>query len=171
MTFNLHKIYNFGNTLPRLIVWGEEMNKNEYKSYVEKRAKKSPVLKNCSLAFLIGGLICVIAQGFSDLYKYLGLNQKLSSTLASVTIIFFASLLTCLGVFDNIAKHAGTGTSLPISGFANSITSQAIDSKSEGLILGVGAKIFTIAGHVILFGISSGVIYGIILYIYTLVGG
>ena len=147
------------------------MNKNEYKSYVEGRAKKSPLLKNCSLAFLIGGTICVIAQGFSDLYEYLGLNQKLSSTLASVTIIFFASLLTCFGVFDNIAKHAGTGTSLPISGFANSITSQAIDSKSEGLILGVGAKIFTIAGPVILFGISSGVIYGIILYIYTLVGG
>ena len=147
------------------------MDKNEYKKYVEKRAKKSPILKNCAFAYLFGGTICVIAQCFSNLYKYLGADSKLSSTLSSVTIILIASILTCFGVFDNVAKHAGAGTSLPISGFANSITSQAIDSKSEGLILGVGAKIFTIAGPVILYGIASGVIYGIILYIYTLIGG
>lgn len=141
------------------------MNKEEYKKYVEKRAKKSPIVKNVALAFSIGGLICMIGQGFMDLYLYLGIEKQTASTLASISIIFITILLTGLGVFDNIAKLAGAGTVVPISGFANSISSQAIDSKSEGYILGVGAKIFTIAGPVILYGISSGVIYGVIYYL------
>ncbi len=147
------------------------MNKEEYKKYVDKRAKKSPVFKNCIFAFLIGGLICVIGQCFMNLYIYFGVEEKLSSTLASVTLIFIASLLTGFGVFDKIARVAGGGTLLPITGFANSISSQAIDSKSEGLITGVGAKIFTIAGPVILYGILSGAIYGIILYFISAYGG
>lgn len=147
------------------------MNKEEYKSYVEKRAKKSPVFKNALFAYLIGGLICIIGQLFMDLYVYLGVDTKLASTLASVSLIFLAILLTGLGVFDKIAVIAGAGTLVPITGFANAISSQAIDSKSEGYISGVGAKIFTIAGPVILFGIFSGAIYGIILYFITYFGG
>ncbi len=146
------------------------MKKEEYKEYVEKRAKKSPLFKDVAFAFVIGGLVCVLGQFFMDLYLYWGIEKQTASTLASISIIFIAILLTGLGVFDNIAKFAGAGTTVPISGFANSISSQAIDSKSEGYILGVGAKIFTIAGPVILYGILSGTIYGVIYYIAGLWG-
>ncbi len=146
------------------------MKKEQYKEYVEKKAQKSPILKDTILAFLIGGLICIIGQIFMDLYLYLGVDKQTASTLASITIIFITVVLTGLGVFDNIAKTAGAGTIVPISGFANSISSQAIDSKSEGYVLGVGAKIFTIAGPVILYGILSGAIYGVIYYIVGLWG-
>ncbi|MBO5356561.1 MAG: stage V sporulation protein AC [Clostridia bacterium] len=146
------------------------MKKEDYKDYVEKRAKKSPLLKNVTFAFMIGGLVCMLGQLFMDLYLYLQIDKQTASTLASISIIFIAILLTGLGVFDNIAKFAGAGVSVPISGFANSISSQAIDSKSEGYILGVGAKIFTIAGPVILYGILSGTIYGVIYYIAGLWG-
>lgn len=144
------------------------MNKEEYKEYVEKRAKKSPILKDTALAFLFGGLICAIGQLFMDLYLHLGIEKQNASTLASISIVFITILFTGLGVFDNIAKVAGAGTFVPISGFANSISSQAIDSKSEGYVLGVGAKIFTIAGPVILYGILSGTIYGVIYYFVSL---
>ena len=141
------------------------MEKEEYKEYVKKRATKSPLFMDVLRAFFIGGLICVLGQAFMDIYLYLSIEAKTASTLASITIIFIAILLTGLGIFDNIAKIAGAGTAVPISGFANSISSQAIDSKSEGYILGVGAKIFTIAGPVILYGILSGAVYGVIYYI------
>ena len=147
------------------------MKKQEYKKYVDNKATKSPILKNTSLAFIFGGLICVIGQLFMDLYVRLGVEDKVSSTLASITIIVMAALLTGLGIFDNIAKHIGAGAFVPISGFANSISAVAIDTKSEGYILGVGAKIFTIAGPVILYGIISGVIYGVIYYVIGLIGG
>ena len=140
------------------------MEKEEYKKYVEKRAKKSPVLKNTFIAFMTGGLVCVIGQAFMDLYLRLGAEKQNASTFASITIIFFAITLTGFGVYDNLAKVAGAGLSVPISGFANSVSSEAIDAKSEGYILGVGAKIFTIAGPVILYGILSGIAYGIIYY-------
>ena len=146
------------------------MDKQEYKEYVEGKAKKSPILKDTAFAFFIGGLICLIGQLFMDLYLYLGIEKQNASTLASITIIFITVLLTGIGIFDNIAKFAGAGTFVPISGFANSISSQAIDSKSEGYILGVGAKIFTIAGPVILYGLFSGVIYGVIYYLVGLWG-
>lgn len=146
------------------------MNKEEYKSYVEQRAKKSPILKDTSLAFLVGGFVCVIGQLFMDLYMYLGAEKQNASTFASITIIFIAITLTGLGVFDNIAKYAGAGTFVPISGFANAVSSQAIDSKSEGYILGVGAKIFTIAGPVILYGVLSGTVYGLIYYLVGVLG-
>ena len=129
------------------------------------------MLKNFCFAFLIGGIICVIGQLFMDLYITLGVEEKIASTLASITLIFIAALLTGIGVFDNIAKVAGGGTIVPITGFANSISSQAIDSKSEGFIGGVGAKIFTIAGSVILYGLLAGSVYGVILYIASLFGG
>ena len=141
------------------------MNKEEYKKYVEKRAKKSSVIKNFLIAFCVGGFVCVMGQIFMDLYVRLGIEKQNASVFASITIIFIAIILTGLGVFDNIAKFAGAGVSVPISGFANSVSSQAIDSKSEGYILGVGAKIFTIAGPVILYGILSGIAYGLIYYL------
>lgn len=146
------------------------MKKQEYQEYVKHRAKKSPLVKDVLRAFFLGGLVCVLGQIFMDIYLRLGIDEKNASTLASISIIFIAVLLTGLGIFDNIAKFAGAGTAVPISGFANSISSQAIDSKSEGYILGVGAKIFTIAGPVILYGILSGAIYGVIYYIGGLLG-
>ncbi|MBE6673654.1 MAG: stage V sporulation protein AC [Ruminococcaceae bacterium] len=147
------------------------MKKQEYVEYVENRAKKSPLIKDCFFAFAFGGIICIIGQIFRDLYQYLGINDKDAGTLASITLIFIACLLTGLGVFDNIAKIAGAGTLVPITGFANAISSQAIDTKSEGYVLGVGAKMFTIAGPVIVFATLSGTIYGVIYYFCTLIWG
>lgn len=144
------------------------MNKEKYCEYVKKRAKKSPILKDTIFAFLIGGLLCIIGQGFFDLYRALGVNEKDLSSLASMTLIFISFVLTTLGIFDNIAKIAGAGTLVPITGFANAVVSCAIDNKSEGYVLGVGAKIFSIAGPVILYGITSGVIYGIIYYLFII---
>ncbi len=146
------------------------MNEKEYNEYVEKRAKKSPIIKNCLFAFLFGGVICTLGQGFFHLYTYLGMEELDARTLVAVTLIFIACLLTAFGVFDKIAKIAGAGTLVPITGFANAVCSQAIDTKSEGLIIGVGAKIFTIAGPVILYGTLTGAIYGVIYYITTLWG-
>lgn len=145
------------------------MNEKEYCEYVKKRAKKSPTLKNCALAFLFGGLICTLGQGFFHLYTYLGLEETNARTLVSITLIFISCLLTGFGVFDNIARLAGAGTLVPITGFANAVCSEAIDTKSEGFILGVGAKIFTIAGPVILYGTFTGAIYGVIYYFVNLI--
>lgn len=147
------------------------MNEKEYTEYIEKRAKKSPILKNCLFAFLFGGGICTLGQGFFQLYTHLGLEESDARTLVAITLIFIASLLTGLGVFDNIAKVAGAGTLVPITGFSNAVASQAIDTKSEGYVLGVGAKIFTIAGPVILYGTFTGVVYGVIYYFVTLIWG
>ena len=142
------------------------MDKNTYKRFVEAHAPRSPIGKNCINAFCIGGLICAIGQGLNDIYRLaLGFSKDDAGLLASVTLVFASALLTALGVFDEIAKVAGAGTLVPITGFANAVVSPAIDSKSEGFILGVGAKIFTVAGPVLLYGILSGVIYGIIYYV------
>ena len=145
------------------------MNGKIYGRYADGRAKKSPCLKNCVCAFLVGGLICTIGQCFTNIYMALGMAKDDAGTLTSVTLIFLTALLTGFGVFDKIAKHAGGGTLVPITGFANAVSSAAIDNKSEGFVLGVGAKIFTIAGPVILYGISAGVVYGIIYYIVRLI--
>ena len=147
-----------------------DINKEEYKQYVKKHAPNSPLLKDCILAYLFGGGICVIGQLLFDLYSNVTDYDKDNVyALVSVTLIFIAALLTALSVFDDIAKHAGAGTLVPVTGFANSVVSPAIDTKAEGLILGVGAKIFTVAGPVILYGILSGVIYGIILWVVQIV--
>ncbi|MCI9449590.1 MAG: stage V sporulation protein AC [Clostridiales bacterium] len=145
------------------------MNTSEqtYKKYADARAVKSPILKNCIWAFCSGGFICTIGHLLKMLYMNFGISEDNSAMTASVSLVFIAILLTGIGVFDNIAKHTGAGTLVPITGFANAVASCAIDTKSEGYILGVGAKIFTVAGPVILYGISSGVIYGIIYYFLT----
>ncbi len=147
------------------------LSKEEYKKYAKQRARKSPVLKDCIKAFLIGGLICAVAQGFFFLYKKLGVGEEEVRILVPCTIIFITAILTGVGIFDKIAKHAGAGTLVPISGFANAVVSEAIDSRAEGWVLGLGAKVFTIAGPVILYGTASGVLYGIIYFICQTVRG
>ena len=141
------------------------MDDKTYKKYTEKRAAKSNLPADCAKAFLVGGIICVMGQGLFDLYKWFGVNEENVKSLVPVSLVFLASLLTALNVFDNIAKFAGAGTLVPITGFSNAVTSPALDTKAEGFILGVGAKIFTVAGPVILYGTLASVIYGIILYI------
>ena len=142
------------------------MDKNQYKKFADAHAPHSPIVKNCVFAFLVGGTICTLAQGLTDLYLIIpNMTLENSRTLVSVTLIFLAVLLTGIGVFDKIAKFAGAGTLVPITGFANSVASPAIDSRSEGYILGVGAKIFTVCGPVILYGTFAGTIYGVIYYI------
>ena len=142
------------------------MNKKTYKKYTEARAPKSPTAKNCVWAFAVGGAICAAAEGLKSLYtRFLKLPKDDVGTLVSVTLVFMAVLLTGLGVFDNIAKHAGAGTLVPITGFANAVASPAIDSRGEGSVLGVGAKIFTVAGPVLLYGTFAGAVYGVIYFI------
>ena len=141
------------------------MSKETYKKYADAHAPRSPIAKNCRNAFLIGGLICTLGQGFMDIYHLaLGFSSEDAGLLASVTLVFISIILTAFGIFDEIAKVAGAGTLVPITGFANAVVSPAIDSKCEGLVLGVGAKIFTVAGPVLLYGILSGAIYGVIYY-------
>ncbi len=145
------------------------MDKKQYKKYATAHAPKSPIIKDCICAFLVGGLICAAGQGLMALYeKLLGLVKDQASALTSVTLIFVAVVLTAAGIFDRIARFAGAGTLVPITGFANSVASPAIDSRSEGLVLGVGAKIFTVAGPVLLYGTLAGALYGIIYYIWGL---
>ena len=132
---------------------------------IDRFTPKTRLLKNSCLAFLYGGSICTLGELLRKLYISLGLDDSLSLTLVSISLVFLASLLTALGVFDKIARYAGAGTLVPITGFSNAVTSQAIDAKSEGLILGVGAKIFVVAGPVVLYGLSSGILYGIIYYL------
>ena len=142
----------------------------EYKEYAEKRAKKSPILKDCIKAFLIGGTICTLGEILKNVYMTF-LSEKDAGTLVSVTLIFITALLTGLGIFDEIAKHAGAGTLVPITGFANAVSSCAIDAKGEGFVLGVGANMFKVAGPVIVYGISAGVVYGVIYWIIKTVTG
>ena len=141
------------------------MNGKTYEKYVEGRAIKSPLLKDCSVAFLMGGIICTIGEMFRQLYDSFGMSKDNAGMLTSVTLVFIAVLLTGLGVFDKIAKFAGAGTLVPITGFANSVASPAIDSRSEGYVLGVGAKIFTVCGPVLLYGTLAGAIYGVIYWL------
>lgn len=145
-------------------------SKETYKKYAKAHAPRSPMGKNCLNAFLIGGLICAIGQGFRDVYfLLLGMSEDDAALLSSVTLVLISVILTSIGIFDEIAKVAGAGTLVPITGFANAVVSPAIDSKSEGFILGVGAKIFTIAGPVLLYGILSGAIYGVVYYFLSII--
>lgn len=145
------------------------MNKKQYKKYAAAHAKPSPIIKNCIFAFLIGGSICLLGELLYMLYSFMPfIPSSQTSTFVSITLVFISVLLTGLGVYDKIAKHAGAGTLLPITGFANAVASPAIDSRAEGYILGVGAKIFTVSGPVILYGTLTGAIYGIIYWIISL---
>lgn len=140
------------------------MSDKEYIEYVEKKNPKSKLSINCLKAFLIGGLICAVGQGFLNLYKYLGADKETASTLVTVTMVFLGALLTGLNIYPKIAKHGGAGTLVPVTGFSNAVSAPALEAKTEGYVLGVGAKIFTIAGPVILFGTLSSVICGIVYF-------
>lgn len=140
-----------------------DMDKKTYQKYADARAPKSPILKNCLRAFLVGGSICTLAAALKNVYiSCVGMSEEDAGVWASCTLVFIAALLTGFDVFDSIAKFAGAGTIVPITGFANAITSAAIDSQSEGWILGVGSKIFSVAGPVLLYGTVAGVVYGVI---------
>ena len=146
------------------------IDKKQYKKYAAAHAPKSPIVSDCLRAFLVGGSICAFAEGLSRLYgHYLNLVKDDAATLTSVTLVFLAVLLTGIGIFDRIARFAGAGTLVPITGFANAVASPAIDSRDEGLVLGVGAKIFTVAGPVLLYGTLSGALYGLIYYFWKLI--
>ncbi len=133
----------------------------EYKQMVKQTSPRSPLLKDCTLAFFVGGSICTLGQILGNIYKATGLTEEIAKPLVSMTLIFLAVFLTALGVFDRIAKFAGAGTLVPITGFANAVASPAIEFKTEGFVLGVGAKMFVIAGPVIVYGVVASVIYGI----------
>jgi len=147
------------------------MTNAQYKKYADERAATSPVLKNTVKAFLIGGVICALGQGLLYLYMWAGAEKQMASTLVSVTLVGASVILTALDIYDSIAKFGGAGTLVPITGFANAVVSPAIDNKAEGYVLGVGAKLFTIAGPVILYGTLSSVVYGVIYVIKTMVLG
>lgn len=144
------------------------MTQRQYEKLVQEMMPKSPIVKDCVNAFWIGGLICTLGQAFINLYIWLGLEKSDASTAGSMSLVTLSALLTGLSLYDNIAKYAGAGTLVPITGFANSITAPAVEFKTEGFILGVGAKMFTIAGPVIVYGVSASVVYGLIYWITTL---
>ncbi len=141
------------------------MSKQEYLSYVKEISPPSPLGKNMLCAFLVGGAICTVGQLFSNWYTSMDIGKDAASTATSVTMIFLGALLTALNLYDNIAKFGGAGTIIPISGFANSIVSPAMEFKSEGLVLGLAAKMFVVAGPVLVYGILTSSVYGLILYL------
>ena len=144
------------------------MTDKQYDALVREMSPKSPMGKDCINAFWIGGLSCVLGQIFINWYTSLGLEKQDASTAGSMTLVVLSALLTGLSLYDNIAKFAGAGTLVPITGFANSISAPAVEFKTEGFILGVGAKMFTIAGPVIVYGVSASVVYGLIYWICTI---
>ena len=144
------------------------MTNKEYQKLAENYAPKSPIGKDCFHAFWIGGLICVLGQLALNGYMALGMEKTNASTAASMSLVALSALLTGLSLYDDIAKVAGAGTLVPITGFANSISAPAVEFKTEGMILGTAAKMFTIAGPVIVYGISASVVYGLIYWIITL---
>lgn len=144
------------------------MTEKEYEKLVQKAAPKSPMGKDCLNAFWIGGLICVLGQLLTNSYGALGLDKDAAATATSITLVTLSALLTGLSLYDNLAKYGGAGTLVPITGFANAIAAPAVEFKTEGFILGVGAKLFTIAGPVIVYGLSASVVYGFIYWLWML---
>ena len=144
------------------------MTEKEYAQLVQKAAPKSPMGKDCLNAFWIGGLICVLGQILINSYSAAGLDKDAAATATSITLVTLSALMTGLSLYDNMAKYGGAGTLVPITGFANAIAAPAVEFKTEGFILGVGAKLFTIAGPVIVYGLSASVVYGFIYWLWTL---
>lgn len=140
----------------------------EYSEMAKKASPGTKSYKTIPIAFLVGGLICMAGEGLINLYQYLGMDQETAGAVTSVTLIFIAALLTGLDLYNSIARFAGAGTLVPITGFSNGVVSPALEFKSEGLVLGLGAKLFVIAGPVIVYGISASIVYGLILYLFKL---
>ena len=139
------------------------MTPQEYQQYVKQKAPKSPLLKDTVLAFVVGGAICVVGQLILNGWTAAGLEEKTAGTATSCTLVFLSALLTGLNLYNKLARFGGAGTLVPITGFANAMVSPALEFKSEGLITGTAAKLFVVAGPVLVFGISASVIYGLIL--------
>jgi len=145
------------------------MDKKTYARLADAHAPHSPLLRDCLRAFLVGGAICVLGQALKSVFEgVFSLDEETAGTLTSVSLIFLSVLLSALGVYDCIAKHAGAGTLVPITGFANAVASPTIDSHAEGLVLGVGAKIFSVAGPVILYGVLAGTAWGVAAWVISL---
>lgn len=145
-----------------------DITPKEYQEYVAKKAKKSPILKDTALAFLIGGAICVLGQGITELWTAAGLDKEAAGTATSVSLVFLSVLLTGLNLYNKIARFGGAGTLVPITGFANAVASPAIDFKAEGIVTGMAAKMFVVAGPVIVFGTVASVVYGVVYWVATL---
>ena len=140
-----------------------DMTNEQYGEYIARRMPRSPILKDTLFAFLVGGAICCVGQAVTQLFLCLGLDKEAAGTAASVAMVFLGALLTGLGVYDDLARFGGGGTLVPITGFANAVVSPALEYKAEGFITGMAVKMFTIAGPVIVFGISASVVYGLVL--------
>ena len=145
------------------------MTNSQYERFVKDRAPRSPLGKDMLKAFLTGGVICCIGQVFQNAYLALGLDETVAGTAVSITMVFIGAMLTGLGLYDTLARHGGGGTLVPITGFANSVAAPALEFKSEGFVTGTAVKMFSIAGPVIVFGTLASVIYGIWLYVQTLI--
>ena len=142
-----------------------ETTPQKYQAYVRQKQKKSPLAKDMALAFLIGGLICVLGQLILDSYTAAGLHQEDAATATSATLVFLSALLTGLNLYHRLARYGGAGTLVPITGFANAVASPAIDFRAEGIVTGTAVKMFTVAGPVIVFGTAASVVYGLVLYL------
>lgn len=142
-------------------------SKEEYQQYVDQKTPNSPILKNCFNAFWVGGLICAIGQIIFEICQMRGIDETISYAIVSIILIFISAFLTALNIFNKIGKFAGAGSLVPITGFANSVVSPAMEYKSEGYVTGVGAKMFTVAGPVLVYGISSSIIIGVIYIIFN----
>ena len=143
-----------------------DMSPQQYQQFVKERAPKSPIGKDCLLAFLVGGLICLIGQAITDGFTALGLEKQDAGTATAISLVGLSALLTGLNLYNKIARFAGAGTLVPITGFANAVVSPAIDFKAEGLITGTAVKMFTIAGPVIVYGTVASMLYGVVLMIF-----
>lgn len=141
-----------------------EPDKRKYAALLARKSPPSPLLRDCVMAFLFGGGICTVGEGVRMFWLSRGMDTDDTAAATAITMVFFGALLTCLRLYDKLAKHAGAGTIVPITGFANAIVSPAIEYKSEGLVLGLGAKLFVIAGPVLVYGITASVIYGLVLF-------
>lgn len=146
------------------------MKNEEYSQLVKRSSRKSALGRNCIFAFIVGGLICVLGQALCDLYMSFGLEKESASAFVSITLVFLSALFTGLGLYQKLARYAGAGTLVPITGFANAMVSPALEFKTEGYVLGLGVKLFTIAGPVIVYGTFASFIYGIVYYILKMIG-
>ena len=145
-----------------------KVTRTEYQQMAETVSPKSKVLRNCVMAFLVGGAICALGQALTTLFLSFDLPEKTAKTFVSISLLALSAIMTALKVYDKIAKHAGAGTLVPITGFANSIVSPAMEFKSEGYIMGIGAKMFSIAGPVLVYGTCASIIYGLILFLFKM---
>lgn len=144
------------------------MTNQDYSKLNDKYTPKSKSYKNIPIAFVVGGLICVLGQFLIDLYMGFGMSKDIAGAACSITLVFLSAIFTGLNIYDNLAKHAGAGTLVPITGFANAMVAPALEFKNEGYILGIGAKMFVIAGPVLVYGVSASIIYGLIIYMFKL---